>query len=101
MYDVKVNTGVATYNIINLGPRGSSATIKINGQDSIHLNDVGPNKLGPSQERLGVCITFRDRVWAFRYDGQVNLNIDYDSSSNTLTLNPSNSNGIVTELTST
>lgn len=98
MYDVNVNTGVSTYNIVNLGPQGSSATIEINGQDSIHLNDVGNNKLGPSREPLGVCITFRDRVWAFRYTGRGNLNITYESSSNTLILKPDN--GTVTELTS-
>lgn len=98
MYDVNVNTGLAKYTIVNLGPQGSNATIEINGQGSIHLNDVGNKKLGSSQEPWGVCITFCDKVWAFRYNGQGKLNIDYNSSSNALTLN--STNGTVVELTS-
>jgi hypothetical protein len=98
MYNVSVNTGLAEHKMTNLGPQGSSASIEIDGQGSIHFNDVGSHKLGSNQEEWGVCITFRDQVWAFRYEGQGALEINYDSSSNSLTLNPTN--GTVAELTS-
>jgi hypothetical protein len=98
MYDINVNTGVASYNVKNLGPQGSEASVVINGQGTIHFNDLGDRKFGPNKQTWGVCITFRDRVWAFRYEGQGALSIDYNSASNSLKLNPTN--GTVAELTS-
>jgi uncharacterized protein YqkB len=98
MYDVSANTGTSNLKMVNLGPQGTSATIEIEGQGPIHLNDIGSRKLGSSQEQWGVCITFRDKVWAYRYEGKGNLSIDYNPSSKALTLN--STNGKITELTS-
>ncbi len=98
MYNIAVNTGVAKYNVSNLGPQGSNASVEINGQGPINFNDVGNHKLGPNQQPLGVAITFRDQVWAFRYEGQGNLEITYNSSTNSLTFNPIN--GSIAQLTS-
>lgn len=98
MYNITVNTGVANYNVNNLGPQGSTASVEINGQGSINFNDVGNRKLGPNQQTWGVAITFRDRVWAFRYEGQGALDIKYDSASNSLSFHPTN--GSIAELTS-
>lgn len=98
MYNITVNTGVAKYNVTNLGPQGSNASVEINGQGPIHFNDVGNKKLGPNTQTWGVCITFRDSVWAFRYDGQGALDIIYNATGNSLTLTPTN--GTVAQLTS-
>ena len=97
MYNIAVSTGTAKYNVTNLGPQGSNASVEINGQGPIHFNDVGTRKLGPNTQSFGVCITFRDRVWAFRYEGQGELEIVYQTSGNSLSLNPIN--GTVAELT--
>lgn len=99
MYNITVKTGIATYNVTNLGPEGSNASVEINGQGPIHFNDVGNRKLGPGTKTWGVCITFRDNVWAFRYDNQGALEIIYDAPSKSLKLTPAN-NGTVTQLTS-
>lgn len=89
MYNITVNTGVAQYTVNNLGPQGSHASVEINGQGPISFNDVGTNKLGPNNQQFGVCIAFRDSVWAFRYPGvQGQLAITYNAGSNTLTLTP-------------
>lgn len=98
MYDINVNTGTASYKVTNLGPQGSSASVEINGQGPIHFNDVGDRKLGPDPQPWGVCITFGDKVWAFRYQGQGALDITYDKASNSLKLTPTN--GAVSQLTS-
>ena len=98
MFNVTVDTGKAKYDVTNLGPQGSNSSVVINGQGPIHFNDVGDRKLGPNNQTWGACITFRDKVWAFRYEGQGALNITYDSSSNSLNLNPTN--GTIAELTS-
>ena len=97
MYDINVNTGVAQYRVTNLGPQGSSASIEVNGQGSINFNDVGNQRLGPNRETWGICITFRDNVWAFRYEGQGRLDINYNSTSNSLELIPTN--GTIAQLT--
>ena len=97
MYNISVNTGIATYNVSNLGPQGSNTSIEINGQGPIHFNDVGDRKLGPNNQTWGVCITFRDNVWAFRYEGGGKLDITYDQSTNSLNLTPEN--GSIAELT--
>lgn len=98
MYNINVNTGTATYAVNNLGPQGSEACVVINGQGSIHFNDVGNRGFGPNKQTWGVCITFRDQVWAFRYEGQGSLDINYDNTSKGLKFNPTN--GTIAELTS-
>jgi len=98
MYNITVNTGVAKYNVNNLGPQGSNASVQINGQGPINFNDVGSRKLGPNKQTWGVCITFLDRVWAFRYEGQGALDIAFDSATKSLKLTPAN--GTIAELTS-
>ena len=100
MYSIVVNTGIATYNVQNLGPEGSEGCVVINGEGTIHFNDVNDKSLGPSNPNLpmGVCITFRSQVWAFRYNGMGQLTITFNPSTRTLTLVPQNG-GTVTELT--
>ena len=98
MYNITVDTGTAKYNVTNLGPQGSNASIEINGQGPINFNDVGDRKLGPNKETWGVCVTFLDRVWAFRYEGQGALNVVYSSANKSLTLTPAN--GSIAQLTS-
>lgn len=98
MYNITVNTGTAQYTVNNLGPQASHASVEINGQGPISFNDVGTKKLGPNTQSFGVCITFRDSVWAFRYDGGGQLGITYNSGSNSLSLVPTN--GTIAQLTS-
>jgi hypothetical protein len=98
MYNVNVNTGTAKYTVSNLGPQGSTASVEINGQGLIRFNDVGSQKLGTNTQTWGVCITFRDKVWAFRYEGLGVLDIVYDAPSNSLKLTPTN--GSIASLTS-
>ena len=64
-----VDTGVARYGVDNLGSQGSQAVIAINDQGSIVFNDIGNKKLGPNTQTSGICISFRDSVWVFRYEG--------------------------------
>lgn len=75
MYNINVNAGAANYTVTNLGPQGSTACIEVNGQGEIHFNDVGNKALGPNKQTWGVCITFRDQVWVFRYEGLGELGI--------------------------
>ena len=98
MYKITVNTGAATYTVENLGPQGSQANIEINGQGSIHFNCIGVKQLGPSTKTWGVCITFRDRVWVFRYEGGGDLEVTYNATTESLAFN--GINGVVDELTS-
>jgi hypothetical protein len=99
MYNINVKTETAKYSVTNLGPAGSNASIEINGQGPIHFNDIGDRKLGPNKQKWGVCITFRDTVWVFRYEGQgAALDIVYNAASKSLELTPAN--GTVAMLTS-
>jgi hypothetical protein len=101
MYNITVNTGTALYTVTNLGPQTSWAAVEINGQGPICFNDVGTNPFGPNpnNQQFGVCITFLDSVWAFRYNaGQGDLVITYNAG-NPLTITPT-TGGTVTPLTS-
>ena len=98
MFDVTVNTGKAEYKVTNLGPQGSNSSFEVNGVGPISINDVGNHKLGPNQQTWGACIMFRDRAWAFRYEGQGKLEIAYDPNTKNLKFNPVN--GTIAELTS-
>ena len=97
MYNIMIDTGAAKYTVDNLGPQGSQAFVEISGQGCIVFNHIGDKKLGINTQTSGVCITYRDHVWVFRYDGQGELKIEFNSSINSLDMNVVN--GTVEELT--
>jgi len=89
MYNLKVNTGLTKYDVNNAGPAGSTQSMEIYGQGEIRFNDIGDRPLGPNKQTWGVCITFRDQVWVYRYEANNGtLSITWDEPRKELKFDP-------------
>lgn len=100
MYNAKVHLTLGggkqtTYVIDNLGPQGTEAAINVVEGGTIRFNDVGSRSLPNTRGSWGVLISYRDRAWAFRYEGHGHVTITQKGDM----LDFSDHNGQVTELT--
>ena len=94
MFNINVDTGVTKYVVTNCG---GDTQFDMNGDGIVRINDLGNRKMGTNNASWGVCVTFHDHVWEFRYEGQGGLNLAYNRTSKVLAVTATN--GAVTEIT--
>ncbi len=98
MYDLSVNGEVSNYEMRNLGVAGLNASIRPGRKAGLmNFTTVRASDLGVGSGHWATLITYGQRTWAFRYEGQGGLEVHYDPSTDQLEFFPRG--GRVYELT--